>query len=350
MESVHHLPSYLGVDVGKSEFVACLLLGSTKKTKAFSNDASGVKRLLEWLGEARGNCRAVLEATSRYHRLCERALWDAGAKVELVNPRRARSLAIGLGHSDKNDRVDAHALAQSAKLLEEKEATLASLAAQDLRDHSRAIDALKKDAADFKKRMEGLDPSSAAYKMCEKAAKEMRKLAEKEERVWKKAVKEDPETLRRHTLASSVPDVGEVTARIVSVELPADLERFGLRQLLAYAGLVPRTCQSGGKEAPPAIFGGNAHLRTGLFMATLHAAFRGGRFREKYDLLKGRPNVLVRNEGGRHMKAMVALMRKLLGNVLAVLRRNSAWEEAPPKRQGEKAAPPAPKEPEKERA
>ncbi|MGV3615773.1 MAG: IS110 family transposase [Fimbriimonas sp.] len=342
MESVHHPLPYLGVDVGKSELVVCLLLGPSKKTKAFSNDKEGVKRLLEWLGEAARTCRAVLEATSRYHRLCERALWDAGARVELVNPRRARSLAIGLGHSDKNDKVDAHALARSARLLEEEERSLASLAAQDLRDHSRAIDALKKDAADCKKRMEGLDPASAAYKLCEKAAREMKKIAEKEEKAWRKGVKEDPETLRRYELALSVPDVGEVTARIVSVELPPDLGRFSLRELLAYAGLVPRTCQSGGYEAPPAIFGGNAHLRTGLFMATLHAAFRGGRFREKYDLLKARPHVLVRNEGGRHMKAMVALMRKLLGNVLAVIRRDSPWQENPPRRAEEGAAPPAP--------
>jgi transposase len=343
MEIVHHPTHYLGVDVGKAELVACLVSPDRPKprTKSFSNDREGVKKLLEWVGEAKGSCRAVLEATSRYHRLCERALWEAGTRVELANPRRARALATGLGLSDKTDKVDARVLAQAARLLEVKEERLASLAAQDLRDHSRAIDALKRDAADFKKRTEGLDPASAAYRLCERAAREMKKLAEKEEKAWLKAAEGDPQTFRRYTLALSVPDVGKVTARIVSVELPVEISSKKVRELLAYAGLVPRTKQSGSKESPPEIFGGNAHLRTGLFMATLHAVFKGKRFQERYELLVKRPDVLVKNEGGRHMKAMVALMRKLLANILAVLRRDAPWEEEPPKRNEEKAAPPA---------
>jgi hypothetical protein len=47
------------------------------------------------------------------------------------------------------------------------------------------------------------------------------------------------------------------------------------------------------------------------------------------------------------MKAMVALMRKLLANVLAVVRRDSPWEEEPPKPKAQRAAPPAPETPEK---
>jgi len=333
MEIVHYLAWFLGIDVGKDLLVVCLLsgCGSTCQTKTFSNDAKGVASLLEWLGDKAKSCRAVMEATSRYHRICERALWGVVASVELVNPRRARALATALGHMDKDDKVDAHALAMGARLLESKGQKLATLAAQELRDHSRTIAQMKEDAANYLKRMEGLDSNSAAYQACKKAARALKALAAQEEREWRKTVKDEPETYRRYKLALSVPDVGHVTARTVAVELPADLSDRSAREISGYAGLVPRRRQSGASEMPPHIEGGNAHLRTGLFMATIHAVYKGKRFEEAYKRLAERPHVLVRTKGGRHLKAIVALMRKLLTNILAVIKQDRKWEEKPPK-------------------
>lgn len=333
MEIVHQIKFFLGIDVGKLWLVVCLMSVQDSKvvTKTFPNDASGVEALLVWLGESVTECRVLLEATSRYHRLCERGLWNAGALVELVNPRRARALAIGLGIADKDDKVDARVLAQAAQLLQRKDRELESLAAQDLKDHSRAIDKIKSDAAKHLKRLDGLDPDSKAYRACNEAAKALKAVAEKEEREWRQAVKEDAETYRRYRLAMSVPDVGHVTARIVSVELPSNLESANTRKLTAYAGLVPRKHQSGNSELPPQIYGGNAHLRTGVYMAAVHAVYLGKRrFQPAYANLVARPHILARNKGGKHLKAIVALMRKLLTNIIAVLKRNEPWTQQPP--------------------
>jgi len=342
MEIVHH-QVFLGLDVGKESVVACLLEGESAKklTRQFRNDEAGISSLLAWLS-GRGKCRAVLEATSRYHRACERALLNAGAEAELANPRRARALAIGLGLLDKDDKVDAGVLAEAARLRRVGEPNRPTLAAQDLKDHSRTIDQLKRDAADYKKRMEGLDKESAAYKACAGAVKALKALAVQEERAGRAAVKEEPETNRRYTLAKTVPDVGHVTARAVSVELPWNMGQRNTRKLTAYAGVVPRRHQSGNLELPPAISGGNAHLRTGLFMAAIHSVYmRDKRFESFYKRLEGRVYVLVRNKGGRHMKAIVAVMRKLLANILAVLKRNAPWTKEPPPRKAKQAVPAA---------
>jgi transposase len=325
MEIVHQILWFLGIDIGKCSFVVCRVgLDGKAVSRTFSNDEFGIAELVRWLGAEVRSCRAVMEATSRYHRLCERALLSAGICVDLVNPRRARALALGLGYCDKDDKVDAQALAQAARLLQTNDQKVPSVKAQDLRDHSRTIDTVKREAANFLKRMEGLEPGSDAYKACAKAVKALKDVAALEEKIWTQAVQVEPETLRRYKLAKTVPDVGHVTARVVSVELPADLDKAA-RKLTAYSGLVPRRHQSGNQELPPEIQGGNPWLRTGVFMAAMHSVYQGKRFLPWYETLKARSNVCVKTKGGRHLKAIVAVMRKILANILAVIKRNSAW-------------------------
>src|SRR5579859_6988518 len=123
MQSVLHvLFSFLGVDVSKGMLEVYLCYSDSRKTRRgqFPNTKEGCLALVAWLGEDAHGCRVVMEATSRYHRLAERTLLNSCPLVELLNPRRARALSIGLGLSDKDDKVDAHVLAQAARLLRER--------------------------------------------------------------------------------------------------------------------------------------------------------------------------------------------------------------------------------------
>ena len=323
---------FLGIDVSKGTLEVFLSYSDSRKSRSrqFPNTKEGCLALLAWLGEDASSCRVVMEATSRYHRLCERALLDHCALVELLNPRRARALSVGLGLSDKDDKVDAKVLSQAARLLQEQNLSVPCVAAQDLRDFSRTIDQMKEDAAKYLKRIEGLATESAAYQACTKAAKELKALAASQEKVWAEQAEGEPETWRRYTLAISVPSVGKVTARIVAVELPANLDRVTMRKIVGYAGLAARRNQSGDKSLPPAIYGGNVRLRTGLFMAAMHSVFKSGRYLPFYQHLKDRKHINVKTEGGRHLKAITAVMRKILTNILAVINRNEPWKEMPP--------------------
>jgi transposase len=273
-----------------------------------------------------------MEATSRYHRLCERTLLDSCPVVELLNPRRARALSIGLGLSDKDDKVDAHVLAQAARLLQERDITVPSVEAQDLRDFSRIIDQMKEDAGKYLKRLEGLCPESSAYQVSLKAANELKALAAAQEKIWTEQAALEPNTWTRYTLAKSVSSVGQVTARVVSVELPTNLDKVSMRKIVGYAGLAPRRHSSGDKSLPPAIFGGNPRLRTALYMAAMNSVFRTRRNLAFYQNLKDRTHISVKTPGGRHLKAITAVMRKLLCEVIAVIKRNEPWQKAPPTR------------------
>jgi transposase len=237
---------------------------------------------------------------------------------------------LGLGFFDKSDKVDAKVLSQAARLLAEQDRCVPSLAAQELRDLSRVIDQLKQDSADYQKRLEGMEPDSASYKLCELSSQTLTDLAKKHEKAWTEMARQDPETWRRYKLAKTVPSVGHVTARIASVELPPNLDRVSMRKIAGYAGLAPRRHESGESLLPPAIYGGNARLRTGLFMAATNSVYRTKRHLPFYENLRSRKHVLVRTEGGRHLKAITAVMRKLLSNIVAVIKRNEPWRPAPP--------------------
>jgi transposase len=336
METLLQILWFLGIDVSKGLLVAHLTSASSAKQErlSVSNDAKGIEELLAWLGNRRLNCKAVMEATSRYHRPCERALLNANVRVDLLNPRRARSLAIGLGIADKDDRVDAKVLAKAAQMIEQEQIKVQTLEAQDLKDYSRTIDSIKEQAAVFLKQMDGLDPDSKAYAAYREAARELKKIAAQHEKEWLEELKKDAETLRRYTLAKSISSVGHVTARIASVELPANLNERSLRKMCAYAGVVPRRNQSGTKELPDHIYGGNVHLRTGLFMAAMHSVYFGKTNQAFYEALKARSGIPSKNKGAAHLTAMVAVMHKLLRNIVAVIKRDSPWTPEPPKYKG----------------
>jgi transposase len=324
--------SFLGIDVSKGMLEVFLCYSDSRKSRSsrFPNTKEGCLALLAWLGEDASGCRVVMEATSRYHRLCERTLLGSCPLVELLNPRRARALSIGLGLSDKDDRVDAKVLSQAARLLKERDITVPSVEAQDLRDFSRIIDQMKEDAGKYLKRLEGLSPDSAAYQVSLKAAKELKALAAAQEKIWTEQAALEPEIWRIYTLAKSVPSVGHVTARAISVELPTNLDKVSMREIVGYAGLAPRRHESGDKSLPPAIFGGNPRLRTALFMAAMNSVFRSKRHLAFYETLKNRKHIIVKTKGGRHLKAITAVMRKLLCEVIAVLKRNEPWQQLPP--------------------
>jgi transposase len=315
---------YLGIDVSKQTLDCCLEVDAKKAaSSSVSNDVKGLEQIQELLGEQVVNTRVVLEATSCYHRLAARTLSQAGAKVLVLNPARARALALGLGVIDKDDKLDAQVLAKAGRILNDKETQLVSKLHEELRDLSRAIDTQTKNNADNKKRLCSLEKDSSAYKFLKDMIKVTAAQIRTGKSTWLKLVKQEAEIYRRYQQALSVPDVGKETARVVSCELSGNLERFTTAQICAYAGIVPRRNQSGaskGTERTGKM--GNAHLRTGIFMASSHSVFSSKRNAGFYKELIGK--------GHLHMQAMVAVLHRLLREIVAVIKRDTIWQKDPP--------------------
>ena len=120
-------------------------------------------------------------------------------------------------------------------------------------------------------------------------------------------------------MLSSVTGVGEVTAEVVLAEV-GDVSRFrSAKQVVAYAGLAPGRRESAGKVRDLGITKrGSPLLRWVLVEAAWQAVRRSVYWRGIYAALK-------RRRGSR--RAIVAVARRLLGVLVALLRSGAEYKE-----------------------
>src|SRR5665811_301733 len=107
----------IGIDVSKEKLDCAWPREEGKlKTKIFSNTITGWKELIEWSLKNTGleieQLHFVMEATGIYHEQLATSLYDAGAKVSVVNPAQVKCYAQGLGVRTKNDKKDSVVLAR----------------------------------------------------------------------------------------------------------------------------------------------------------------------------------------------------------------------------------------------
>ncbi len=99
----------VGLDVSKA-WLDGYLSGSGRRLRV-GNDAAGVRALLRSLGE-RAGCLVVMEASGGYERTAHQELVAQGVLAAIVNPKRVRDFARGMGLEAKTDRVDARLIAR----------------------------------------------------------------------------------------------------------------------------------------------------------------------------------------------------------------------------------------------
>ena len=126
---------------------------------------------------------------------------------------------------------------------------------------------------------------------------------------------------------TSVPGVGDVTARTLIADLP-ELGQLDRRRIAALAGVALINRDSGQMRGRCTIAGGRTEVRHALYMATLSATYMATLSAPRWNPVIGRHyNSLV--ERGRPKKvALVACMRRRLGTPNAIIRTKTPWQNA----------------------
>jgi transposase len=128
-----------------------------------------------------------------------------------------------------------------------------------------------------------------------------------------------PALAGRHDLLRSMPGVGPVLAATLLALLP-ELGSITNRAIGALVGVVPYDFDSGRMKGLRCIFGGRAAVRRVLFMAAQAAAMCN-------PVLKAFKQRLLA-AGKKPKVAIVAVMRKLLTTLNAMLRERQEWRAA----------------------
>lgn len=304
----------VGIDVSKDRLDIALLPSGA----AFSVDrnAKGLDLLCLRLKELSPQLIA-LEATGGFETVVTAALASAKLPVVVVNPAQVRAFAKALGQRAKTDRIDAEVIARFAEATKPEVRALPDEHTQLLADLvGRRRQIIEMIGAERQR-------EKRATKRLKKSIARLLKALEKElssvDTDIDDAVRGSPAWREKEDLLASVPGIGRVIARTLIAELP-ELGRLDRKEIAALAGLAPFTRQSGQWRGKSFIAGGRSSVRAALFMGALVATRHNLPLKTFFErlLAAGKPK----------MVALIAVSRKLLTILNAILRDQKPWQTA----------------------
>jgi transposase len=276
-------------------------------------DAPGLDELVERL-QALPPELIVLEATGGREGAVVAALAAAGLPVAVVNPRQVRDFARAVGPLAKTDVLDAQVLAHFAEAIHPTPRPLPDAQAPELTALlARRRQLIQMQTAE-RHRLDTALPRVQAHIQRHVAWLEAA-LADLD-RTLHDQVQASPVWREQENLLRSVPGIGPTTALTLLADLP-ELGRLDRKAIAALVGVAPLCCESGTWRGRRIVWGGQARLRTALYMATLVATRRNPLIAAFYTRLcaAGKPKKV----------ALIACMHKLLTILNAIVRHGAPW-------------------------
>ena len=259
----------------------------------------------------------VLEATGGFETVVAAALAAAGLPIVVVNPAQVRAFAKAIGQRAKTDPIDAAVIAHFAQATKPEPRALPDEATRLLADlvarRRQIIDMIGAERQREKRATPRLKKSIA------RLVKALEKELTSVDTDIDDAVRGSPAWRDKEDLLASVPGIGPTIARTLIAELP-ELGTLDRKQIAALAGLAPFTRQSGQWRGRSCIGGGRTAVRTALFMGAMVAKQHNPVLKTFFDRLvaAGKPK----------MVAIIAVARKLLTILNAILRDQTPWQNA----------------------
>ncbi len=307
-------PLFVGIDVSKDRLDVALR--PTEEVFVVDRNAAGLAALIERLRPL-APALIALEATGGFETVVAAALAAAGLPLVVINPAQVRAFARAIGQRAKTDAIDAAVIAHFAAATRPAPRPLPDEATRLLADlvtrRRQIIDMIGAERQRERRAPRRLKKSIT--RLLKALERELSSVdADIDDAVRGSAIWRETEDL-----LASVPGVGPVIARTLIAELP-ELGRLDRKKIAALAGLAPFTRQSGQWRGKSFIGGGRTSVRAALFMGAMVA-------RRHNPILKAFFERLVA-AGKPRMVALIAVARKLLTILNAILRDQKPWQTA----------------------
>jgi len=330
--------THIGVDLHQRFCYLTAVDASGRKLKQGQVVNEGAA-LRSWLGQVPGPRQVVMEASGFWPAFA-RAVGPEAERLVMVHPQRMKAIASA---RLKNDKVDSETLAQLSRADLLPEAWMANQGTQQVRLLTRLRITLGQQRAKAKNQLQAvlhqegfvkpvadvfgkkgrawlaeLALSAAARVVVEvwlKVVDQMDQAIAEQTRALEKMAEEDA----RARWLRTVPGIGAYSAMVILGEV-GEMERFASKRALAsYAGLTPSVRESAGKRKRGGIgHHGSGTLRWIMLQVAQVACRHSPAAKAWYLRLKRRKPAQV---------ALIALARKLLTAVWALLRHGVCFEE-----------------------
>jgi transposase len=304
----------VGIDVSKAEFVIATYPSDERWASA--TDPLAIEALVTRLRALQPHL-IVMEATGGYEASVAAACAAAGLPLAIVNPRQVRAFAQALGRTAKTDAIDAAVLALFGARVQPTPRPVPSVETTQLAQLVARRRQLLEMLIAERQRLAQLGTTTGPV------ARDLRNhIRWLEKRVTDAdgdihtAIQQSPVWRVNDDLLRSVPAIGPNVSRTLIAELP-ELGTLNRRAIAALVGVAPFNCDSGQFRGRRMIWGGRPSVRRALYMAALVASRHNPVLARFYQRLRaaGKPGKV----------ALVAVMRRLLTIINAMIKHQTAW-------------------------
>ena len=301
----------VGVDVSKETLD--VFESVSQSHHVIGNDASAIARWVEQLTHA---TLVVMEATGGYENLLVDALHEARIDVAVVNPLQIRNFAKGCGMLEKTDKIDAFIIARFGQVVSPHLKKAPSENARKLRALNRRRDQILEQLGAERNRLQQTSDSDAVAFIEQSIEFYTLQLKQVQKRIAE--FLKSPEFQETAKRLQTVPGVGQITIATLLTELP-ELGTINKREVAKLVGVAPIARDSGTTSRRRNTSAGRASIRRVLYMSALVATRHNPTMQRFYKRLiaKGKPKKV----------ALVAVMRKLLVVLNAMVKNNQNWRE-----------------------
>jgi len=306
----------VGVDVASQKLDVYHLQQNTHRT--IDNSATAIKKFVRQTIDSDQTNLVVMEATGGYETPLLESLLEAEIDCQVVNPLRVRQFARACGKLEKTDEIDAKIIAKFGATIEPTLKSPLSPARKKLGALVHRRDQIvSQQQAEQNRVKQTTDPIvsqmiDAAIALYQQQLKEINRLIAQ-------TIASCEELSTQAEILGSCCGVGPVTIGVLLAELP-ELGQLNRGEVAKLVGVAPLARDSGLKERKRKTHAGRGLVRKVLYMAALVCTQKNPRFKEAYRKLLER--------GKAKKVALVAIMRKLIVTLNAMIKNQKKWEES----------------------
>ena len=323
----------VGFDVSKDKVSVCFSQREAGKsfrvlsTKTFLLTASGFEKIIQWLELHRQEgveLHLLMEASGVYYEELAYHLNEAGYRVSVILPNKAKAFFKSLDYKSKNDSIDAKSLAQMSLERDIVQWSPPGVNLLTIKRLCRERAELLSEKTVANNRLYAKNYSkSPEDKSLERAKKLLdfldNQVAEIEKEI-EDAVKADFVLKEKIDKICGIKGIRIITAATIVAETNG-FELFKNKaQLVSYAGYDVVENQSGISLNSPTRISkkGNSFIRRALYWPAITAAKHEPQFKKLFDSVFDRTRI--------PMKGYVAIQRKLLILIYTLFKKNEEFE------------------------
>ena len=207
-------PIFVGIDVSKDKLDVCVQHAPVdSRHHVYSYDDQGLKKLADELKHAHPKL-IVLESTGGLERCVSHFLLHHGLPVAVVNPRQVRDFAKAFNRLAKTDKIDAHVLADFARVVRPRTASIPEKNRQKIEALVTRRSQVQRSVTQEKNRLSHTDDSGVGKMILQVVKLYDRQLEQLDDQI-ENAIADDQTLQQQASMLRSVPGVGPATAGLL---------------------------------------------------------------------------------------------------------------------------------------